>query len=60
MLALFKGELSYHDIMWGIVFKHLIELRSARVTRLIDEQKTDEERRADRERERIRNQIMTP
>jgi len=30
------------------------------VTRLIDEQKTDEERRADRERERIRNQIMTP
>jgi len=59
MLALFKGELSYDDIMNKIVFKHLIELRSARVQRLIDEQKSEEERRSEMRKEQIRNQILS-
>ena len=58
MLALFKGELSYNDIMYGMVYKYLIELRSARIQRLVDEQRTEEERRAAREKEKIRNRIM--
>ena len=44
--------------MYGMVYKELIELRSARVQRLIDEQKSEEERRNEREKENIRNRIM--
>lgn len=44
--------------MYGMVYKELIELRSARVQRLIDEQKTEEERRKERVSENIRNRIM--
>lgn len=58
MLALFKGELTYSDIMWNIVFKQLIELRTARVERLMEEQKSDEERRSEMEKEKIRSRIM--
>lgn len=46
MLALFKGELSYNDIMRGMVYKDMIALRDARVDKIIKER--DEQEKAAR------------
>ena len=57
-LSLFKGELSLTDILDVLPFRRLLELRSARVDRLIEEAKSDEEKQKDRQREMVRNRIM--
>ena len=57
-LVLFKGELSLNDILYVLPFRRLLELRSARVDRLIEEAKSDEEKQKDRQREMVRNRIM--
>ena len=58
MLALFKGELSYHEFMREMTYKDMMSLRDERVQQLLEEQeamkKSDEERR----RDAIRNTIM--
>lgn len=57
-LALFKGELSYDDIVNKLVFRRLLELRSARVNRLMEEAQEVEKQQKERESESIRNQIV--
>ena len=44
MLALFKGELSYNDIMRTMVYKDMIALRDARV----NQKERDEQEKAAR------------
>lgn len=39
MLELFKGQLSMHDIMYGMTLKQGYELRDVRYKRLVDERK---------------------
>lgn len=46
MLALFKGELSYNDIMRTMVYKDMIALRDARVNQIMKER--DEQEKAAR------------
>lgn len=58
MLSLFKGELSYNDIMFGMSRKHMMALRDARVRALIREQEEMEKERKKAEQERARNQIL--
>lgn len=59
MLALFKGELSYTEIMWGMPYSHLIYLRDARVEQLVKEKEAMEKEREKIERDKIRNTILT-
>lgn len=47
MLALFKGELSYNDIMRSMVYKDMIALRDARVDQILKER--DEQEKAARD-----------
>jgi hypothetical protein len=47
-------------MMYKISRKRLIELRDARIERLLREQKETEERMAQQEREALRDQIMNP
>ena len=44
--------------MDGLTFRRLLELRSARVERLMDETKSMEQNAKDRERQEIREQIL--
>ena len=46
MLALFRGELSYNDIMRSMVYKDMIALRDARVDQILKER--DEQEKAAR------------
>jgi len=58
MLALFKGELSLDDILYGMPKKRLFELRDIRYNRLVDEVKSQERMMAENERQNIRNSIL--
>lgn len=60
MLVLFKGELTYNDIMYGMPKKRLFELRLARINRLISEQQELEKQRKADEQKQIRDNIMRP
>lgn len=42
MLELFKGQLSMHDIMYGLTLKQGYELRDTRFNRLKEERKAAE------------------
>lgn len=42
MLALFKGELTYHEFMREMSYNEMMALRDARVKQLVDEQKSIE------------------
>ena len=46
MLALFKGELSYNDIMRSMVYKDMIALRDARADQILKDR--DEQEKAAR------------
>jgi len=59
LLALFKGELSYTEIM-GMPKKRLYELRDVRYKRLVDELKSQEKQYKDMERDNIRKEILSP
>ena len=58
MIALFKGELSYHEIMREMTFKEIVALRDARIQQLLDEKKAADEARERQARESARNQIL--
>ncbi len=58
MIALFKGELSYHEIMREMTFKEMVALRDARIQQLLDEKKAADEARERQARESARNQIL--
>lgn len=60
MMVLFKGELTYNEMMYGMSKKKLFELRLARVNRLIEEQKELEAQRKAEESKQIRENIMRP
>ena len=58
MLALFKGELSVHDLLYGMSFKNLAELRDIRLERLRKETEDAHTQRELEKRNEIRNRIM--
>lgn len=60
MLTVFKGELTLHDILWGLPKKRLMELRDVRRDRLIEEQKEMERMDMQNQSQAIRNQILAP
>jgi len=45
MLALFKGELRYHEFMREMTYSEMLALRDARVKQLLDEQKREADAR---------------
>ena len=57
-MGLFKGELTLHDILWGMPKKRLFELRDARIEQLKEEQKANEDSMRDAERQNIRDTIL--
>ena len=57
---MFKGELSYNDIMYGMPRKRLLELRKARVQRLIQESESVKKQQEAMNREMIQQRIMNP
>ena len=60
MLSMFKGELTLEDIMWHLPKKRLYELRDARRKALKEEQDELERMQNERDRENIRNKILSP
>lgn len=58
MLTLFKDELSYNDIMYGMSYRSMMSLRDARVARLTKEKEELDREREKLESERIRRQIL--
>jgi hypothetical protein len=56
---LFKGELSLTEILHELPFRRLLELRTARVNRLMDESKEIEKESKKSESESIRNRIIS-
>lgn len=58
MLALFKGELSYTEILWGMPYKDLIGLRDARLEQYEEERKEAEAEAKQVSSENIRNTIL--
>ena len=55
---MFKGQLSYNDILYGMSYRQLLELKAARVERLVEEaEDLDKKTKAQRSQE-IRNDIM--
>ena len=57
-LALFKGELSYEDIMYNIPKKRLFELRDVRIKRLSEEQKALDRQQKDAQNQMVRDSIL--
>lgn len=55
---MFKGELTLHDVMWGLPKKRLYELRDVRRKKLLEEQKEMDRITAAQQSESIRNQIL--
>lgn len=58
MIALFKGELTYHEITREMPFKEMVALRDARIKQLLDEKKAADDARERQARENARNQIL--
>jgi hypothetical protein len=58
MLLLFKGQLSLHDIMWGMPYKRLFELKDERQNRLLEEQKELDNMYKEQRNEEVRNSIL--
>ena len=57
-MGLFKGELTLHDILWGMPKKRLFELRDARIEQIKAEQKANDDALAEAERQQIRDTIL--
>lgn len=60
MLSLFKGELSLQDILYGLPYKLMLELRDARIQQLEDQKKEMERLAREEEGKKVRHSIMTP
>ena len=58
MLVLFKGELTLNEILYELPKKRLLELRDARVERLLEEKRSLEQQQREQERQMIHDQIM--
>ena len=58
MLALFKGELSYHEFMRDMPYRHMMSLRDVRVEQLIREREALEKDREKIKKDKIRNTIL--
>jgi len=58
MLALFKGELSYHEFMREMTYKDMLALRDARIKQILDEKKAQDKLAEERARESNRNAIL--
>lgn len=58
MLLLFKGQLSLQDILWGLPYKRLYELKDSREARLLEEQKELDNMKVEQERKNIRKTIL--
>ena len=58
MLALFKGELSYHEFMREMTYKDMLALRDARIKQILDERKAQDKLAEERARESNRNAIL--
>lgn len=58
MLLLFKGQLSLQDILWGMPYKRLFEIKEAREQRLMEEEKEIEKMQKNQERADARNAIL--
>ena len=58
MLLLFKGQLSLQDILWGLPYKRLYELKDCREARLLEEQKELDNMKVEQERKNIRKTIL--
>lgn len=58
MLLLFKGQLSLQDILWGLPYKRLYELKDRREARLLEEQKELDNMKVEQERKNIRKTIL--
>ena len=57
-LTLFKGELSLEDILHNLPTKRLIELRDARVNRLVEEQKQMMKEQNEMQRKALHDEIL--
>lgn len=58
MLMLFKGQLSLHDIMWGMPYKRLFELKDERQNRLLEEQQEIDKMADEQKRAEARSKIL--
>ena len=55
---LFKGQLSLHDIMWGLPYKRLYELKDERQNRLLEEQEEIDKMAEEQKRAETRSRIL--
>lgn len=60
MLTLFRGQLSLHEILWGLPYKRLYELKESRERKLIEENKDLERIAQEKQSNAIRNEILRP
>lgn len=58
MLRLFKGELSYHDILRGMTYKEMLALRDARIRQMEEENKQRKDAMTAAQEEEIRKSIL--
>ena len=58
MLYLFKGQLSYEDIMYKMTFKEMLTLRDARIESLKEEAEAMKKDQEARQLEQVRNEIL--
>lgn len=58
MFTLFKGEMTLDDILNGLPYRMLIELRDTRIDRMKREHEEMEKEAKRREKAKIRGQIM--
>ena len=57
MLECFKGQLSYHEIVYGIDYKVCLALRKVRTKRLMEEKERLERELEEKKRQDRKNQI---
>ena len=58
MLALFKGELAFHEFYREMTYKQMMAIRGARVQQLIDERERIKKEEENMKRQDIRNNIL--
>ena len=58
MLALFKGELSYHEFMREMTYRDMLALRDARIEQLLEEREASKREAEEMRRENARNAIL--
>lgn len=59
-MAVFKKDIDIEYLLYKMPYRRLLELRSARVNRLIEEKKENEKLSKERERNEIGKKILAP